>query len=186
MHILESLPKKGSDERVAEQASVVADDDVLSHKVTVIDGMAVVQSMGKPTWVKTCAQWADHFLATLDSKANDYDEVHLVFDRYDVPNSLKQATRERRLAGNLPITYHVSDNTPLAKVTAKQFLACASTKDELTVYLAQKALNQSKEMRRYSLLHRGRMCSQTDWTLVIFAAPKRRQTPESYYTVWMQ
>jgi len=27
--------------------------------------MAVVQAMGKPPWVKTCAQWADHFIAML-------------------------------------------------------------------------------------------------------------------------
>ncbi len=64
------------------------------RKVTVIDGMAVVQAMGKPTWVKTCAQWAEHFTTTLDRKCSDYDEVHLVFDRYNLPTSLKEATRE--------------------------------------------------------------------------------------------
>jgi len=41
--------------------------------------------MGKPPWVKTCAQLADHFIATLDSKCREYDEIHLVFDRYDLP-----------------------------------------------------------------------------------------------------
>ena len=29
-------------------------------KVTVIDGMAVVHAVGNPTWIKTCAQCADH------------------------------------------------------------------------------------------------------------------------------
>ena len=64
-------------------------------KATVINGMALVQAMGKPCWIKTCAQWANHFTTVLDSKCGDYDEVHLVFDRYDVATSLKKATRER-------------------------------------------------------------------------------------------
>jgi len=62
--------------------------------VTVIDGMAVVQTMGKPPWIMICTQGADHFTATLDSKCSDYDVVHLVFDRYDLPTSLKEAMRE--------------------------------------------------------------------------------------------
>ena len=91
--------------------------------VTVIDGMAVVQGMGKPSWIKTCAQWADHFTAILDSKCSDYDEVHLVFDRYDLCTSLKESTRERRQGGKPIIMYHVADNTPVGKVSAKQFKA---------------------------------------------------------------
>jgi len=67
--------------------------------ITVIDGMAVVQAMGKPSWIKACAQWADHFTAILDSKCSDYDEVHLVFDRYDLRTLLKESTRERRQGG---------------------------------------------------------------------------------------
>jgi len=89
--------------------------------VTVIDGMAVVQAMAKPPWVKTCAQWADHFIAMLDWKCSDYDEVHLVFDRYDLPTSLKEATRERRQGGKPATAYPVEDNTPVGKVSAKQF-----------------------------------------------------------------
>jgi len=61
--------------------------------------MAVDQTMGKPPWVKTCTQWADPFTATLDSKCSDYDEVHLVFDLYNLPTSLKEATRERHQGG---------------------------------------------------------------------------------------
>jgi len=109
--------------------------------VTVIDGMAVVQTMGKPSWIKTCAQWADHFTAILDSKCSDYDEVHLVFDHYDLRTSLKEFTHERRQGGKPVITYHVADNTPVGKVSAKQFLSSTTTKDELTVYLAKKVLH---------------------------------------------
>ena len=84
--------------------------------------------------------WADPFTVTLDSKVKDYDEIHIVFDRYNLTSSLKESTRERRSGGKPPTTYHVKDNTPVGKVSVKQFRSSNSTKDELTVYLAEKAL----------------------------------------------
>jgi len=96
--------------------------------VTVIDGMAVVQAMGKPHWVKTCAQWAGYFTATLDSKCIDYDEVHLVFDRYDIPTSPKEATRQTP-GWHACYYHHVTDNTPISKMSAKQFLSSTTTQD---------------------------------------------------------
>ena len=57
-----------------------------------------------------------------------------MFDRYDPRTSLKQSTRERRQGGKPIITYHayhVTDNTPVGKVSAKQFLSSTTTKDEL-------------------------------------------------------
>ena len=53
----------------------------------------------------------------------DYDKVHLVFDRYDPRTSLKESTRERSQGGKPVIMYHVADNTPVGKVSAKQFKA---------------------------------------------------------------
>lgn len=50
------------------------------RKVTVIDGMALVQALGKPAWIKTCAQWAEYFNTALDKMSGQFDEVHLVFD----------------------------------------------------------------------------------------------------------
>ena len=104
--------------------------------------MAVVHAMGKPTWIKTCANWADHFIATLESKVKEYEEIHLVFDCYDLLISLKAATRQRRQGDRAATVYHVEDNTPVGKVSAKQFLSSVSTKNEFSVYLARKALHQ--------------------------------------------
>jgi len=53
----------------------------------------------------------------LDIKFSDYDEVHMVFDRYDLPTSLKKATRERREGGKPATTYYVEDNTSVGKVS---------------------------------------------------------------------
>ena len=72
--------------------------------------------MGKPPIIKTCAQWADSFRGTLDNKAKDYDEIHLVFDRYDLPTSQKEATRDRRQGSRPATAYHVKDKTPVGKI----------------------------------------------------------------------
>ena len=135
MTILEEMPneKKTGDIRVDQQPQSAATDicPLPAKSATVIDGMALVQAMGKPSWIKICSQWADHFIAILDRKTKEHSETHVVFDRYDIASSLKEATRKRRQGGKPPTTYHVEDNTPIGKVSEK--LSGIHTKDELTV-----------------------------------------------------
>ena len=72
MAVLEDLPNKII-------VDLQPEDDIIpltTRKATVIDGMAIVQAMGKPPWIKTCAQWADHFIATLDSKSSSFYLFH--------------------------------------------------------------------------------------------------------------
>jgi len=136
MAVLQDLPNKII-------VDLQPEDDIIPltpRNATVIDGMAIVQAMGKPPWVKTCAQLADHFTATLDSKCREYDKIHLAFDSYNLPTSLKEATRERR-QGRKPATAHTSSQTAqIGMVSAKQFLSSTATKDQPTVYLAKKVL----------------------------------------------
>ena len=111
---------------------------------------------------------ADHFIATLDSKCREYDELHLVFDCYDLPTLLKEATRERRQGRKPATAYLVTDNTQIGKVSAKQFLSSTATKDELTVYLAKKAFDHFEGKPK-----------------VLSAAPKKKLTRDLSCTVWM-
>ena len=71
-------------------------------KVTVVDAMAEVQAMGKRDTVKNCSHLAHHFTNCVMQKYRDYDEIRLIFDRYDVPHSLKTASRAKR-QGNQPV-----------------------------------------------------------------------------------
>ena len=73
-----------------------------------------------------------------------YDEVHLVFDRYDFGESLKTSTRERILGVNKAVAYHITDSTSMAKVTMHNSLAHIKTKDELITCLAHKVLEYAK------------------------------------------
>ena len=61
-----------------------------------------------------------------------YDELHIVFDRYDIPKSLKSATRYLRLGDSYPVPDHSTDTTNISN-------------DEVTVFLSKELLEFSKE-----------------------------------------
>lgn len=50
-------------------------------RVVIVDGMAEVQALDKPDWIKSCSHLADHFTATIFNKYLDADELQLIFDR---------------------------------------------------------------------------------------------------------
>lgn len=83
MHILEKQIGESS-------TSYIGSSDVT---VAIVDGMAEVQSLDKPDWIKTCKDLAEHFTARLFVKYNNTQQIRLIFDRYDVLSSLKSATR---------------------------------------------------------------------------------------------
>ena len=103
----------------------IAESDIAIAKleVTLVDAMATVQSMGKPKWIKNCSQLAEHFISCVFQQYNDDSEVHLIFDRYDLPLSLKSATRDGRQGGQQPVFYHITDTTNIPKVPIKRLLS---------------------------------------------------------------
>ena len=54
-------------------------------KVSIVDGMAEVQALEKPDWVKTFSDLADHFTVTIFDKYRDADEICNIFDRFATP-----------------------------------------------------------------------------------------------------
>ncbi|KAK3733482.1 hypothetical protein QZH41_007067 [Actinostola sp. cb2023] len=109
-------------------------------KVSIVDAMAEVQSLDKPEWIRNCSQLAEHFNNRIFHKYNDCDEVRVIFDRYDLPTSLKAATRDKRQSGQVPIYYRITDTTQIAKVPMKKLLSHIKTKMELTAYLGGKLI----------------------------------------------
>ena len=83
MSILEKLPSDRSVEQ-AEPTDQLANADV-QMKVSIVDGMAVVQALDKSDWIKTCSDLADHFTVTVFDKYRDSDEIRLIFDRFVTP-----------------------------------------------------------------------------------------------------
>ena len=121
------------------ETKVHVTENTTEHKACVIDGMALVQEMGKPSSVSTCLDLAEHFLERLATKTETYAEIHLVFDRYDIDMSLKTATRKRRLGESDKVSYKVTDTTSIKNTPMKKFLSHDKTKDRLCVYLSHHA-----------------------------------------------
>lgn len=114
------------------------DGTTAQKKVIILDGMAELQFLDKPDWIKDCSQLANYFYNRIVQKHVNSDEVRLVFDRYDLPLFLKAATREIRQGGQDADYYRITDSTLIAKVPMRRLLSHTRIKMELTVYLAEK------------------------------------------------
>ena len=119
-------------------------EDINSYKVAVVDAMNEVQSMGKPHWIMSCSDLADHFVEVVNRKyikQNVFREVHFVFDRYDEASvSLKSDTRRKRQGTRAVVQYKISESTNISNVSLTKLLSHCTTKDELSAFLSRKVL----------------------------------------------
>ena len=90
-----------------------------------------------------------HCIALMQRKNDEYDELHI--DRYDIPKSLKSATRHLRLGDSYPVAYHSTGTTTISNVPPKKRLSHTATNDELTVFLSKELLEFSKENKLYTV-----------------------------------
>ena len=67
-----------------------------------------------------------------------YDEVHVIFDDYAVKNSLKTATRSKRLGGLASVCYRITHSTKIQHLPMKKLLSHEGTKDELTMFFQRR------------------------------------------------
>ena len=157
MHILEKL----NDQRLVMNTNANYQNATPPMKVAIVDGMAEVQSLDKPDWIKNCAQLAENVCNCIFQKYSGSDEVCLNFDRYGLPLSLKSATRVRIQGDQDPVYYRISGSTHIAKVPQKRLLSRTETKIEFAAYLAQKVKVYAGESGKQLVLAWGRKCEAT-------------------------
>ena len=91
MNILEKLSVDRND--CNDPNAVQSEQNREEHtRVSIVDAMAEVQSLVKPEWVRNCLNLADHVISLIFEKYKDNEELRLIFDRYDLPSSLKEGT----------------------------------------------------------------------------------------------
>ena len=156
---LMSILEKLNDNRNDVQESSWPNEDQM--KVAIVDGMAEVQSLDMPEWIRNCAQLAEHFSNRVMQMHTGSNEVRLIFDRYDLPFSLKAATRVRRQGSQAPVYYHITDTTHIAKVPMKRLLSQTKTKMELTIYLGQKIKEYADGSGKQLVVAWGSVCKAT-------------------------
>ena len=86
----------------------------MQGKVSIVDGMAELQSLDKPTWITTCSQLAEHDMNQLLQKCSESDEIYVVFDSH-------KSTKVR--CGQDPVYYRITDSTNIGKVPMKKLLS---------------------------------------------------------------
>ena len=141
MHILEKVPSSTNECRFVDQEEECREQRM---RVSVINAMAEVQSLDKPEQIRNCSHLADHFICRIFEKYEDSDEIQLIFDRYDIPASLKQATHLKRQGQQDLIYFRITPSTLITKVTMKKILSHTSTKDELAKYLTEQTIEYAE------------------------------------------
>ena len=136
--------------RSAEKASLVKEvvKDIVCpstltidkpNSILIIDGMAFVNSLGRPATAKTFGDYSCAFNKRIESYAIRYNEVHVVFDRYRAL-SVKAATRRKRAKGFAPVRRVIKNcGVPLPKDWSS-FLAMPDNKADLARFLCEEAL----------------------------------------------
>ena len=175
---------------IEEEAPAVDSSNVLSDgrvrkKVVIVNGMGELQSFDKPTGLITCADLAEHFTEKVLQKYFERDELHLVFDRYDFPLSLKPATRVRRQGDQHPVYYSVTDPTHIAKVPMKRLCLFSHkrTKMDLTEYLSAKVIQRSEYMEKNVIVAWGCYCQGTHFDVTHLRSRGRHQDHQVLHAV---
>ena len=133
MNILESLLPAQQQPQTSTVQPHSADPS--SRQVVIIDAMAVVQAMGKPPWVRNGRDLANHVIEVIDSKSEGATEVHVVFDCYDIPNSLKEGTRQKQTGASRAVVNKIIVDAVNDKITMKDLLRCSQNKETLAIFI---------------------------------------------------
>ena len=137
IHLLEEMVKV--DGEIFQETIHITEND---SYCLIVDGMAVLQELMAVKNFKNCKDLGTSYVQLIDSKSLGYYQVRVIFDNYTKANSLKEGTRERRRGKSKGIrSYKVEHSTVIRDKNT--FLSSNSTKDSLTMYLAQQLIDGS-------------------------------------------
>ena len=115
-------------EFVPEEVDTQVEEESDSRKVVIIDAMAIVNKIDiKSESIENGAEFASTICKRMKNEASKFDEVKIIFDRYDV-KSMKGNTRAGRIKGTAPVHYKVTGSTGIRHLETKKFLASIETK----------------------------------------------------------
>ena len=109
-------------------------------KVIIVDAMAEVQSLRKIPTMKKIARLKEAFVNRIQRSVKLYSEARIIYDRYDVPQSLKEKTREKR-AKQVDKNFVVHDEMAISKISLKDLLSSSQTNAGLANIFGDALLN---------------------------------------------
>ena len=106
---------------------------------TIIDGMALVQALGKPSGLQTFGQLADLFIDIVKSNGNLSNRIDVLFDRYE-ERSIKEGTRVIRSGGVKTVRRIISNRDVKLPDNWKSFIGLDANKANLASFLSEELL----------------------------------------------
>ena len=83
--------------------------------------------MKKGPGMKKIINFKDAYVKRITRMMKPYDEGRILFDRYDIAQSLKQKTRAKRVHGQ-EMEFAIYDEMDIAIITLKELLSASNTK----------------------------------------------------------
>jgi hypothetical protein len=116
------------------------DNSMLGTDATlIIDGQALVQSLGKPKGLTTFGHLGDAFKTAALQGSALFKRIDIVFDRY-YPSSIKAGKRKKRAQGTTPIRRVIEHrNVPLPS-NWNNFIALSDNKADLARFLSEQLI----------------------------------------------
>lgn len=156
--LIRYTPKAVLSNLIADQSTFETITNEANMKTaTLIDGQALVQSIGKPKGAKTFGDLSDIFVRHVVSnfKSNDSQSVHVLFDRYN-ETSIKSGTREKRRKSVIAIEHQISGRETLLPAKWNRFIHLTENKARLSDFLSKEiAIQASKLQTTQELLTSG-------------------------------
>ena len=97
--------------------------------------------------MKKIINFKDAYVKRITRMVKPYDEGRIIFDRYDIAQSLKQKTRAKRAQGK-EMEFAIYDENDIAKITLKELLSASKTKALLSHILGNALLEEYKGSKK--------------------------------------
>ena len=110
----------------------------------IIDGQALIHSLGKCKNSSTFGEQADKFIQSVLFQGRSFDRIDIVFDRYRV-NSIKESTRIRRTQKQTPIRKSNIDRSVKLPTNWSGYMASPENKSEYADFLSNEIKLRSYE-----------------------------------------
>ena len=91
--------------------------------------------------MKKIINFKDAFVKRITRMVKRYDEERIVFDCYDIAQSLKEKTRTKRAQGK-EMESAIHDEMAIAKITLKELLSASKTKAPLSNIISNAVLEE--------------------------------------------
>jgi len=122
--------------------SSLQDTELGNDATLIIDGMALVNAIGKPKAAVNFGDLADTFVHSILQAGSNFGHTDVIFDRY-YPASIKSATRKKRAHGAIGVRRIVDNRDTPLPTNWKLFISLEAKKADLAQFLSKQLIQKT-------------------------------------------